>query len=264
MNPPVGERRLGSFRYFDIVIAFYVTVQLASNFVAAGKVANLNGWEAGVSFLNWFGLDSFKFGAGILVFPFGYIFADILTEVYGYAGARRAVWIGASTQLLMSLIAWMVIVFPPDSQWTRQGEWETVFGSTPRLVAASLIAFWAGELANSVVLSRMKILTAGKWLWTRTIGSTLIGQFVDSLIFYPLAFWGDPTWSAEQIFTVLLNNFLLKVAVEALATPLTYAIVGWLKRNEHYDAYDYNVDYSPFHVRFERNQRSKDGEPSDG
>jgi uncharacterized integral membrane protein (TIGR00697 family) len=123
-------------------------------------------------------------------------------------------------------------------------------------VAASLVAFWAGELANSVVLSRMKILTQGRWLWTRTIGSTIVGQFVDSLIFYPLAFWGDPSWSPEQIATVLLNNFMLKVAVEVLATPLTYAIVGWLKRNEGYDAYDYHVSYSPFHVVLEREETS--------
>jgi uncharacterized integral membrane protein (TIGR00697 family) len=252
MNETLDQRRLGNFRYFDIVIAFYVTVQLASNFVAAGKVANLNGWGWGTEFLSWIGLDSFKFGAGILVFPFGYIFADILTEVYGYAGARRAVWLGFSTQLLMSMIAWMVLVFPPDSEWSRQGEWEVVFGSTPRLVAASLVAFWAGELANSVVLSRMKIFTQGKWLWTRTIGSTIVGQFVDSLLFYPLAFYGDPGWSPEQIRTVLLNNFMLKVGVEVVATPLTYAIVGWLKKKENYDAYDYHVDYNPFHVRFER------------
>ncbi|MBY0586976.1 queuosine precursor transporter [bacterium] len=246
------QHRLGNFRYFDIVVAFYVTVQLASNFVAAGKVANLNGWAWGQDFLGAIGLDSFKFGAGILVFPFGYIFADVLTEVYGYAGARRAVWIGFSTQLLMALIAWMVLVFPPDSQWNGQAEWQTVFGSTPRLVAASLVAFWAGELVNSVVLSRMKILTQGRWLWTRTIGSTIVGQFVDSLLFYPLAFWGDPLWSPEQIVTVLLNNFMLKVGVEVLATPLTYFVVGWLKKNERYDAYDYHVSYNPFHVRFEK------------
>jgi uncharacterized integral membrane protein (TIGR00697 family) len=229
------ERPPHSFRYYDIIIAFYVTVQLASNFVAAGKIANVGG---------------FTFGAGILVFPFGYIFADILTEVYGYSGARRAVWLGFATQLLMSLIAWMVVAFPPDATWGFQSEWATVFGSTPRIVAASLVAFWCGELANSFVLSRMKILTSGRWLWTRTIGSTLVGQFVDSLVFYPLAFVGQ--WEPNLIGKVLVTNFLLKVAVEVVATPWTYFVVGWLKRRENYDAYDYGVDYNPFHVRFER------------
>lgn len=233
-NEP-GRRSMGTFRYYDIIIAFYVTVQLASNFVAAGKLANIGG---------------FTFGAGILVFPFGYIFADILTEVYGYAGARRAVWLGFSTQFLMSFIAWMVLVFPPDPSWGYQDAWMTVFSNAPRLVAASLIAFWAGELANSAVMSRMKILTQGRWLWTRTIGSTIVGQFVDSLIFYPLAFGGQ--WQNEVIVTVLLTNFLLKVAVEVIATPWTYFIVGWLKQNERYDAYDYGVSYNPFHIRFDR------------
>ena len=236
MQPgPDNRSSIGNFRYYDIVIAFYVTVQLASNFVAASKIANIGGYA---------------FGAGILVFPFGYIFADILTEVYGYAGARRAVWIGFATQFLMALIAWMVISFPPDPNWDGQAAWVRVFQNSPRLVAASLVAFWVGELVNSAVMSRMKILTQGRFLWMRTIGSTLVGQFADSLIFYPLAFGGD--WSNELIGTVLLTNFVLKVTVEVIATPWTYFIVAWLKRNEHYDAYDYGVNYNPFHVKLER------------
>jgi uncharacterized integral membrane protein (TIGR00697 family) len=231
----VARSPVANFRYYDIIIAFYVTVQLASNFVAASKVANIGG---------------FAFGAGILVFPFGYIFADILTEVYGYAGARRAVWLGFATQFLMALIAWMVISFPPDANWDGQSAWVRVFKNSPRLVMASLVAFWTGELVNSFVMSRMKILTAGRFLWMRTIGSTIVGQFADSLIFYPLAFGGE--WSNQLIGTVLLTNFVLKVAVEVIATPWTYMVVGFLKRNEQYDAYDYGVNYNPFHVKLER------------
>ena len=150
----------------------------------------------------------------------------------------------------MTLIAWMVISFPPDSSWDGQAAWDRVFQNSPRLVAASLVAFWSGELVNSFVMSRLKIITQGRFLWMRTIGSTLVGQFADSLIFYPLAFGGE--WTHELIGKVLITNFILKVAVEVFATPWTYFIVGWLKRNEQYDAYDYGVNYSPFHVRLER------------
>lgn len=230
------------FRYFDVVVAMYITVLIASNFIAASKVAKLGPLE---------------FGAGILFFPFSYIFADVLTEVYGYAAARRCVWLGFASMILTTIFAQIVLAFPPLPSWAhppgssidRQAAWEIVFQYSWRLVPASMAALWAGEMANNFVLSRMKIVTRGRWLWTRTVGSTVVGQFVDSLIFYPVAFLG--VWTTEQVVTVMISNYVGKVLVEALFTPWTYLVVGWLKRAESYDAFDVGVDYNPFHVRFE-------------
>ena len=169
---------------------------------------------------------------------------DVLTEVYGYANARRCVWTGFAALLFMAFMSYVVVALPAADGWDGQAAYESVFGSTWRIVAASVIAFWAGEFVNSFVLARLKLLTAGRHLWMRTIGSTVFGQAVDSAIFYPIAFLGS--WTTGQVVTVMVTNWLLKVLWEALLTPLTYAVVGWLKRREGVDVFDHGTDFSPF------------------
>ena len=222
-----GARR--HFRYFDYVMAAFVAILLLSNLIGAAKLATLGG---------------FTFGAGIMFFPISYVIGDVLTEVYGYANARRCVWAGFAALLFMAFMSWVVVALPPAAGWDGQAAYESVFGSTWRIVAASLIAFWAGEFVNSFVLAKMKILTGGRNLWMRTIGSTVFGQAVDSAIFYPIAFLG--IWSQQQVLTVMVTNWFLKVVWEALLTPVTYAVVGWLKRREGVDVFDEGTDFSPF------------------
>lgn len=217
------------FRAFDVVMAAFVAILLLSNLIGAAKLATLGG---------------FTFGAGILFFPIGYVIGDVLTEVYGYAHARRCIWVGFSALLFMAFMSWVVVSLPPAAGWSGQEAYESVFGQVPRIVLASIVAFWAGEFVNSFVLARMKIMTHGKHLWTRTIGSTVFGQAVDSVIFYPLAFLG--VWSTSQVLTVMLTNWALKVSWEAVLTPVTYAVVGWLKRHEGVDIFDRNTDFTPF------------------
>ncbi|HEY0414152.1 MAG TPA: queuosine precursor transporter [Allosphingosinicella sp.] len=221
-------------RYFDFVMAAFVTILLLSNVIGAGKVATVT-----VP-----GIGPWPFGAGILFFPVSYVLGDILTEVYGYARARRCIWAGFAALLFMALMSWVVVALPPAATWHGQGAYEAVFGQVPRIVLASIVAFWAGELANSFVLAKMKIRTRGRHLWTRTIGSTIVGQAVDSLIFYPLAFWG--VWDGPTLLVVLVTQWGLKVAWEALLTPVTYAVVGFLKRGEGIDVYDRGTDFTPF------------------
>ena len=222
------------FRYFDFVMAAFVTVLLLSNVLGAGKVAVVE--------LPWIG--TWPFGAGILFFPVSYVIGDVLTEVYGYARARRCIWAGFAALLFMAFMAAVVVALPPSPDWEGQAAYEAVFGQVPRIVLASIVAFWAGEFANSYVLARMKIWTQGRHLWTRTIGSTLVGQGIDSLIFFPLAFYG--VWDNATLLVVLGTQFALKVAWEALLTPVTYAVVGFLKRREGVDVYDRGTDFSPF------------------
>ena len=222
-----GARR--HFRYFDYVMAAFVAILLLSNLIGAAKLATVGG---------------FTFGAGILFFPVSYVIGDVLTEVYGYANARRCVWMGFFALIFMAFMSYVVVAMPPAPGWEGQAAYESVFGSTWRIVLASVTAFWAGEFVNSFVLARMKILTGGKYLWTRTIGSTVFGQFADSLIFYPIAFLG--IWSTEQVLTVMVTNWGLKVLWEALLTPVTYAVVNWLKRREGADVFDTGTDFSPF------------------
>ena len=222
------------FRYFDFVMAAFVTVLLLSNVLGAGKVAVVE--------LPWIG--TWPFGAGILFFPVSYVIGDVLTEVYGYARARRCIWAGFAALLFMAFMAAVVVALPPSPDWEGQAAYEAVFGQVPRIVLASIVAFWAGEFANSYVLARMKIWTQGRHLWARTIGSTLVGQGIDSLIFYPLAFYG--VWDNATLLVVLGTQFALKVAWEALLTPVTYAVVGFLKRREGVDVYDRGTDFSPF------------------
>lgn len=227
----LGEAR---FRSFDLVMAAFVTILLLSNVLGAGKVAVL-----AVP-----GLGEWPFGAGILFFPVSYVIGDILTEVYGYAHARRCIWAGFAALLFMALMAFVVVALPPAADWQGQAAYEQVFGQVPRIVFASIAAFWAGEFANSYVLARMKVWTRGRYLWTRTIGSTIVGQGIDSLIFYPLAFYG--VWDNDTLLQVLFIQFALKVAWEVLLTPATYALVGWLKRREGVDVYDTATDFTPF------------------
>lgn len=220
-----------SYRYYDLIMAAFVTVLICSNMIGAGKVATVAG---------------FSFGAGVLFFPISYIFNDVLTEVYGYARSRKVVWAGIGAMLFASAMSAFIVAMPPAPSWTQQGAYEAVFGQVPRIVAASLIAFWAGELTNSFVLAKMKLWQEGKHLWQRTIGSTVVGEAVDSMLFYPLAFWG--LWAPELVFTVMATNYVLKVLVEVVMTPVTYQIVNALKRAEHEDYYDRDTNFNPFKV----------------
>ncbi|WP_380875217.1 transporter [Sphingomonas sp. DBB INV C78] len=229
----LGARPL---RYFDFVMAAFVTILLLSNVLGAGKVAVID--------LPLIGL--WPFGAGILFFPLGYVLGDVLTEVYGYARARRCIWAGTAALLFMAFMSWVVVKLPPAATWGGQAAYEQVFGQVPRIVFASITAFWAGEFANSYVLARMKVWSKGKHLWTRTIGSTVVGQGVDSLLFYPLAFWGAEGWTHDLVLKVLVTQWVLKVSWEVLLTPVTYAVVGFLKRREGVDVYDERTDFTPF------------------
>lgn len=217
------------FRYFDYVMASFVAILLLSNLIGAAKLAQF---------------DGYTFGAGILFFPVSYVIGDVLTEVYGYANARRCVWMGFFALIFMAFMSFVVVAMPPADGWDGQAAYESVFGSTWRIVLASVTAFWAGEFVNSFVLAKMKILTGGKHLWSRTIGSTIFGQAVDSAIFYPIAFLG--IWTTGQVLTVMVTNWLLKVLWEVVLTPVTYAVVGWLKRREGTEVFDTGTDFSPF------------------
>ena len=221
------------FRYYDFVMAAFVAVLLLSNVIGAAKPAAIE-----------IGGEPWVFGAGILFFPLGYVIGDVLTEVYGYARAGRVIWAGFAGLIFMAFMSWVVVSLPPAEGWEGQAAYESVFGQVPRIVLASIVAFWAGEFVNSYVMARMKIWTQGKHLWSRTIGSTLVGQGVDSLIFYPLAFWG--VWENEAVITVMVTNWGLKVLWEVVLTPVTYAVVGWLKRKEGVDLFDEGTDFSPF------------------
>ncbi len=224
------------FRYFDLVMAAFVTILLLSNLIGASKP----------SFITLPDGSQWSFGAGVLFFPVSYIIGDVLTEVYGYARARRVIWTGFAALLFMAFMAWVVVKLPPAAGWPGQPAYEFVFGNSWRIVLASMIAFWVGEFANSFVLAKMKLWTQGRFLWMRTIGSTVIGQGLDSLIFYPLAFWGLAGWPPEQLWQVVLSQWIIKTAWEAALTPVTYAAVGWLKRKEGVDVYDTTTDFSPF------------------
>jgi len=231
------------FRYFDIVMAAFVAILLLSNIIGAAKLSAVavpwwpHGW--------WPAEDGmFVFGAGILFFPVSYVIGDVLTEVYGYARARRCIWVGTGAMLFMAFMSWVVVSLPPAAVWDGQDAYESVFGQVPRIVAASIVAFWAGEFVNAFVLARMKVWTQGKALWSRTIGSTVFGQAVDSAIFYPVAFLG--VWDTNAVLIVMVTNWALKVAWEAVLTPVTYGVVARLKKAEGIDIFDTDTDFSPF------------------
>jgi queuosine precursor transporter len=217
------------YRYYDLIMAAFVTILLCSNLIGAGKVVEVAG---------------FRFSSGVLFFPVSYIFGDILTEVYGYARSRKVVWAGFGAMFFATFMSSFVLWMPPASSWPHQQAFETVFGSTYRIFLGSLIAFFCGEFANSFTLAKMKILTKGKHLWMRTIGSTIVGELVDSLIFYPIAFLG--VWSTDDVITVLMTNYMMKVGTEVAMTPVTYRIVAFLKRAEKEDYYDRDTKFTPF------------------
>jgi len=233
----MSEQR--SYRYYEFVMAAFVTVLICSNLIGPAKIAQL---ELPL-------LGTIVFGAGALFFPISYVFGDILTEVYGYSRARRVIWAGFAGLGFASFMAAVVVALPPAPFWKHQAAYEVAFGSTWRIVAASMIAYFCGEFVNSFVLAKMKIRTAGKWLWTRTIGSTLVGEAVDSALFYPLAFYGSGIIPDDKLPLVMLAQFIAKVSVEVAFTPVTYKLVGWLKRTEREDYYDRKTDFNPFSLR---------------
>jgi len=233
----MSEQR--SYRYYEFVMAAFVTVLICSNLIGPAKIAQL---ELPL-------LGTIVLGAGALFFPISYVFGDILTEVYGYSRARRVIWAGFAGLGFASFMAAVVVALPPAPFWKHQAAYEVAFGSTWRIVAASMIAYFCGEFVNSYTLAKMKILTAGKWLWTRTIGSTIVGEAVDSALFYPLAFYGSGIIPNDKLPLVMLAQFVAKVSVEVVFTPVTYKVVGWLKRAESEDYYDRKTDFNPFSLK---------------
>jgi uncharacterized integral membrane protein (TIGR00697 family) len=228
-----------TYKYYDLVMAAFVAVLLCSGIIGVQKVSSIGPLAVGP----WtFGPH--QFGTAIIFFPLSYLCGDILTEVYGYARSRRVIWAGFAALIFAAFMSWVIVRLPAAPGWTGQAAYEMIFGQTPRIVASSLVAFWAGEFTNSFVLARMKVRTAGRWLWARTIGSTIAGEGVDSLIFYPLAFLG--LWPVTQVVEVMVSNYILKVGWEALATPFTYRVVNFLKRAEREDYYDRETDFNPF------------------
>lgn len=232
MSPTSPRQTPGRrYKYYDLVMAAFVTVLVCSNVIGAAKVATVGG---------------FAFGAGVLFFPISYIFNDVLTEVYGYARARKVVWAGFGALIFASVMSFVVVGLPPAADWADQPAYEAVFGQTPRIVFASIAAFFVGELLNSYVLAKMKIWTSGRMLWMRTIGSTIAGEGIDSAVFYPVAFYG--VWSNDLLVQVMISNYVIKVGWEAVITPITYQVVNFLKRAEQEDYYDHDTDFTPFSI----------------
>jgi len=231
---PAHETRV--YRYYDLIMAAFVCVLLCANLIGVSKVTEVT----------LFG-KTFAFGAGNLFFPLSYLFGDILTEVYGYARSRKVVWAGFSALLFASIMSWVVVHMPPAQGWQGQAVIEAAFGSTWRIALASLIGYFCGEFANSFTLAKLKIMTQGRMLWTRTIGSTVAGEICDTLVFYPLAFYG--TWPNELLVSVMIANYILKVGWEVVLTPVTYRIVGALKRAESEDFYDTDTNFTPFSLK---------------
>ncbi|QBB69292.1 VUT family protein [Pseudolysobacter antarcticus] len=225
------------FRYYDLILGAFVAVLLCANLIGPAKIAEVH--------LPLLG--DFKFGAGVLFFPISYFFGDVLTEVYGYARARRVIWSGLAALAFASIMSAVVVALPPAAGWKDQAAYSTIFGQTPRIVLASIMAFFAGEFVNSFVMAKLKVATSGRFLWMRAIGSTMCGEGVDSLVFYPAAFLG--VWSTDLVITVMLTNYVAKVLWEVLATPLTYRLVKALKRAENVDHYDRDTRFTPFTLR---------------
>ena len=227
-----------TYKYYDLILGAYVCVLLCANLIGPAKVSTVE--------LPLFGPVTFV--AGVLFFPISYLFGDILTEVYGYARDRRVVWAGFGALLFAALMATVVVHLPPAEFWKgNQPAVEAIFGNTPRIIAASIIAFWCGSFVNSYVLARMKVWTQGRLLWTRTIGSTLCGELVDSGLFYTIAFAG--LWPGNQLLKVTVTQYVLKSAWEILVTPVTYKVVGALKRAEQEDHFDRGTDFTPFSLK---------------
>jgi uncharacterized integral membrane protein (TIGR00697 family) len=224
-----------NFKYLDVVVGLFVAVLIISNLASSAKIV---------------ALGPFTFDGGTLLFPLSYIFGDILTEVYGYSVSRRVIWIGFAAATLFSITVWLVGLLPSEAEWSARAgmdAYNAILGSTPRIVVASLVAYWAGSFTNAFVLARLKIMTQGRRLWARTIGSTIAGQLVDTFLFVLIAFAFDMSWPV--LFSIAVSNYLFKVGIEVLFTPVTYAAVGWLKRREGVDAFDTQTDFNPFQMR---------------
>ncbi len=225
-----------SYRYLDLIMAAFAVVLVCSNLIGPGKITQLN--------LPWLGV--LTFGAGIMFFPISFIFGDILTEVYGYAVSRRVIWTGFACLAFASLMAWVIVTLPPAPDWHDQAAYQSVFGASARIALASLVSFAAGEFVNAFVLAKMKVITRGRWLWSRTIGSTIVGEAVDTMLFFPLAFYGSGEFPDAMMPQIILAQFIAKVLVEVAFTPVTYKVVTFLKRAEHEDYYDTQTDFNPF------------------
>ena len=227
------------YKYYDFIMAAFAVVLVCSNLIGPGKITQINAPIVG----------TLTFGAGIMFFPISFIFGDILTEVYGYAASRRVIWAGFVGLAFASLMAWVIVSLPPAPEWHDQAAYQSVFGSTGRVALASLVAFVVGEFVNSFVLAKMKILTQGRWLWSRTIGSTIFGEAVDSILFFPLAFYGSGEFPDAMLPKIIVAQFTAKVLVEVAFTPFMYKIVAFLKRAENEDYYDTKTDFSPFTLK---------------
>lgn len=227
-----------TYKYYDFVMAAFVCVLLCANLIGPAKVSTV---ELPV-------IGAVTFMAGVLFFPISYLFGDVLTEVYGYARDRRVVWAGFAALVFASVMAATIVHLPPSTEWVdKQGAVEQIFGNTPRIVFASIVAFWCGTFVNSYVLAKMKVLTGGRWLWTRTIGSTLCGEAVDSGLFYSIAFAG--LWSPDLLLKVMATQYVLKTTWEIVMTPVTYRVVAFLKRVENEDFYDRDTNFTPFSLK---------------
>jgi len=217
-----------NYKYLSHISVFFVSILLISN-VASSKIVDFK----------WFTFDG-----GTLLFPLSYIFGDILTEVYGYKRSRMVIWLGFFSALMMSLIFIIVGKLPGAPSWNNQSAYDAILGLTPRIVIASLVAYSFGEFSNSYVLAKMKIWTKGKWLWTRTIGSTVVGEFIDSVLFVSIAFFG--VLPNSLLVTIMISNYIFKTGVEVLFTPLTYKVINFLKKKENEDYYDIGTNFNPF------------------
>ena len=224
------------YRYYDLVMAAFVTVLITSNLIGPAKISQLE--------VPFFGL--LTFGAGVLFFPISFIFGDILTEVYGYAASRRVIWAGFIALAFASFMAWMIVALPPAPYWHNQEAYEIAFGSAWRVSLASLVAFAAGEFVNSFVMAKMKIMTKGKYLWSRTIGSTVAGEAIDSILFYPLAFYNSGVIPNDKLILVVIAQFIAKTSIEILFTPAIYKIIAFLKKKENLDHFDTHTNFNPF------------------
>src|SRR3954452_11397906 len=220
-----GDHR---YKYLNSFITFFVVVLLISNLIA----------------LKFFAIGPLRISAAQILFPITYIFGDVFTEVYGYSASRRAIWFGFFASFFMVAISYLAVVIPPAPEFKDQAAFETIFRPVGRIVAASLLAYWCGEFANSFTLARLKILTRGRYLWTRTIGSTVVGQAVDTTVVMFAAFYG--TRPVSVILSLIVSGYVIKVVYETLMTPVTYAVVNWLKRAEGVDYFDYETNFKPF------------------
>jgi queuosine precursor transporter len=225
---PTKQKPIKQFRYLDVITGLFVSILLISN-VASSKIT---------------AFGPFEFDGGTILFPLSYIFGDILTEVYGYGRDRKIIWIGLTCNILMAAVFMIVGALPSAHDWHNQSAYDAILGLTPRIVLGSVVAYFVGEFANSFTMAKMKIATKGKYLWTRTVSSTLISEFFDTLIFGTIAFAGF--LSTQDLIALLISNYIFKVGVEVIFTPITYAVVNFLKKKENEDYYDRKTNFNPF------------------